>query len=88
VPRISTFYGIGIWMYWYEAEHSERPHFHARYGSAKASVSVDGELLAGRLPPRALALAGEWAALHRDELLANWARARNLEPLASIAPLD
>jgi hypothetical protein len=32
-------------------------------------------------------MAREWAALHRDELLANWARARNLEPLASIAPL-
>jgi hypothetical protein len=29
----------------------------------------------------------EWAGLHRDELLANWERARNLEPLEPIGPL-
>ena len=67
VPRISAFYGIVVEMYF--ADHAP-PHFHARYAGRAASIGVDGELIAGSLPPRALALAVEWAALHRDELLA------------------
>jgi hypothetical protein len=39
------------------------------------------------LPRRALALVAEWAALHQDELLANWERARRDEPLQPIDPL-
>lgn len=73
-------------MYWNEGAHA-RPHFHARYGGRAASVALDGELIAGSLPNRALALVTEWARLHHDELLANWERARREEPLLSIEPL-
>jgi hypothetical protein len=45
------------------------------------------ELLEGFLPKRALALAHEWAELHRSELMENWQRARNKEPLLDIDPL-
>jgi hypothetical protein len=34
MPRISYFYGIGIWMYWNEGGHT-LPHFHARYGGSQ-----------------------------------------------------
>jgi hypothetical protein len=44
-------------------------------------------VIAGELPARALRFVREWAALHGDELLANWERARNLEPLEPITPL-
>jgi hypothetical protein len=86
VPRISFFYGIAIWMYWNEGVHA-RPHFHARYADQVASIDLEGELIAGQLPRRALALAAEWAALHQDELVANWERARRNEPLEPIDPL-
>jgi hypothetical protein len=86
VPRISFFYGIAIWMYWNEGAHA-RPLFHARYAGEVASVDLDGELIAGSLPPRARALVAEWALLHQDELNANWERARREEPLQSIEPL-
>jgi hypothetical protein len=86
VPRISFFYGISIWMYWNEGVHA-RPHFHARYAGATASVALDGELIAGSLPRRALALVSEWARLHEQELLANWERARREEPVQTIEPL-
>ncbi len=46
MPRISSFYGIGIWMYWNEGVH-ERPHFHARYGEHQASVDLDGQIIVG-----------------------------------------
>jgi Domain of unknown function (DUF4160) len=86
MPRISFFYGITIWMYWNEGAHA-RPHLHARYAGQAASIDFTGELTAGSMPRRALALVAEWAALHQDELLANWERARREEPLQPIEPL-
>ena len=40
------------------------------------------------LPRRAMALVLEWAAEHRDELIAGWILAVNHQPLNEIAPLD
>jgi hypothetical protein len=85
VPRISAFYGIVITMYY--REHGV-PHFHAKYGGHKASISVDSvEILGGSLPPQALRLVRQWAVLHRVELLENWSRAERRETLESIEPL-
>lgn len=86
MPRISAFYGITIWMYWNEGAHA-LPHFHARYAGHVASVDFSGALIAGSLPRRAFALVAEWAALHEDELLANWERARRDEQLQPVDPL-
>ena len=86
MPRISAFYGIVIAMYWDEGAHA-RAHFHARYAEHKASVDLEGEVLAGALPSRALRLVREWTLLHAEELLANWDRARAEEPLLPIEPL-
>jgi len=86
MPRISYFYGIGIWMYWDEGTHG-RPHFHARYGEHLASVDFAGQIIVGSLPTQAHRLVREWAQLHGDELLANWQRAVSEEPLAPILPL-
>ena len=86
MPKISEFFGIAIYVYW--REHGP-PHFHAVYSGDEASISIeDQQVLNGRLPPRALGLVTEWAALHRDELRAVWTRAQNLEPLGKIDPLQ
>jgi len=75
MPQISRFYGIAIYMYW--GDHPP-PHFHAHYGRDQAQVRIDPVgLLVGRLPPRILAMVVEWAALHREELLADWELAQN-----------
>lgn len=87
MPRISAFYGIVITMYWREKDHPV-PHFHAEHAGQQASIAVDGTVLAGLLQARALRLVREWAELHERELLANWARARKLEPLQPIEPLS
>jgi hypothetical protein len=86
MPRISAFYGLVIYMYWNERDHPVA-HFHVYHAGRRASVSVDGDVLAGGLEPRALRFAREWAALHRSEILANWERARRNEPLLGIDPL-
>lgn len=86
MPRISAFYGIAIWMYWNEGVHA-RPHFHARYAGQAASVDFTGVVIAGALPPRALSLVTDWAAIHGVELAANWERSRREEPLEPIGAL-
>jgi hypothetical protein len=53
MPRVSTFYGVVIYMYWNERDHPVA-HFHAYHAGRRASVSVDGHVLAGSLEPRAL----------------------------------
>jgi Domain of unknown function (DUF4160) len=70
MPRISAFYGVVIYMYWNEKDHPV-VHFHAYHADRRASVSVDGTVLAGSLEPRALQFVREWAGLHREEIEAN-----------------
>ncbi len=86
MPRVSAFYGVVIYMYWNERDHPIA-HFHAYHAGRRASVSVDGNVLAGSLEPRALQFVREWANLRRGEILANWERARKNEQLIGIAPL-
>jgi hypothetical protein len=88
VPRVSSFYGIVIWMYHDEIHHHGRAHFHASYGHDEASIDIEGlVVIAGRIPPRALRLVLEWAGAHRQELRENWERARRHQPLQKIDPL-
>jgi hypothetical protein len=85
VPEISRFYGIVITL---NFDDHLPPHFHARYGEFRASMTFDGEILDGRLPPRAVALIRVWAKQHQGELRLDWGLARRLQPLVPIAPLD
>jgi hypothetical protein len=85
MPEVSRFYGIVITLNF--NDHAP-PHFHARYGDEAAAVRIDGVVLAGSLPARALSLVRAWAAQHEAELTWNWERARRQEPLLPIAPLD
>ena len=86
MPEISRFFGVVIAMYY--NDHAP-PHFHARYGAERATIAVRELVVTeGRLPPRVLGLVVEWAAQHRDELLADWSRAARELPLVPIAPLE
>jgi hypothetical protein len=88
VPRLSSFYGISVWIYYDEIQHHGRPHFHARYGDEHASFDIENfSLLAGRLPRHEIRLVREWARAHQQELRENWKRAREHRPLQSIEPL-
>ena len=88
MPRISSFYGIVIAMYFDEARHEGRPHFHATYGGDEATFDIESlELIAGGLPRRAQLLVIEWARAHQDELRENWRLARAHKPPQPIDPL-
>lgn len=85
MPEISRFYGIVIKMYF--GDHAP-PHFHVEYGNDEALISIHTlGVIQGKLPPRAMGMVAEWASIHQEELIADWERAKNLEPLEKIAPL-
>ena len=85
VPRISAFLGIVIAMYF---DDHPPPHFHALYSGEPVSIGIDPlTVLAGRLPPRVLGYVVEWAALHQEELLADWALVAANQPPNPIPPL-
>ncbi len=66
----------------------EPPHFHVEYAEHQAVVSIETvALIGGTLPPRALGMVAEWAALRQEELREAWQRAKNLEPVDRIDPL-
>lgn len=88
MPRISSFYGITIKMFFDEAFHSGRPHFHAEYAEAAASFGIPSlDRLGGALPPRVERLVKAWARVHEHELNANWERARKHQQLEPVDPL-
>jgi Domain of unknown function (DUF4160) len=70
MPTISQFFGIVIQMFW--REHTP-PHFHALYGEYESLIEIRTlDVIKGSLPRLAQALALEWAALHRAELMEDW----------------
>lgn len=85
MPEISRFLGIVIAIYYKDHPPS---HFHATYGEYQVTVAIEDGVVTGEFPKRALKLVLEWYDLHKDELAANWQRARAGEPLEKIKPLE
>ncbi|MBU2766147.1 DUF4160 domain-containing protein [Acidithiobacillus ferrivorans] len=85
MPELSRFYGIVLAMFW--RDHLP-PHFHAYYAGQEAEIGLDGTLLAGNLPRRALQMVEDWRKKHLDELATNWEHATRKEPIYPIEPLE
>ena len=78
MPEISRFFGIVIRMYF---DDHNPPYFHAAYAGNEAQVGIEPiAILDGALPNR--------AALHQLELIQNWRRLHNAEPVEKIKPLE
>jgi hypothetical protein len=84
MPVISRFHGIAAYMNY--NDHNP-PHFHVRYQDQQAIVQIENGVVVGVLTRPALRMLVEWVDHHREELTANWWRAREGEPLHTITPL-
>ena len=83
MPEIARFYGLIIKMFFMPSEHN-LPHFHALYGEYVGEFDINTlEMLEGDLPPRAVSLVREWAAIHQNELLEMW----NTQKIHKLQPL-
>jgi hypothetical protein len=82
------FYGIVIYLYFYDDERHKLPHIHAKYQGQDASFSIlDGAILAGEIPSSKAKLVQAWIEIHRDALLADWDLAINGQTPFLIDPL-
>ena len=87
MPELSRFYNIVIKKILSDYGQHNKPNFHVYYAEYDASVGIDGELLAGKLPVKQLKLVQAWAAIHEEELYAAWNKAVRNEPFGKIEPL-
>lgn len=85
MPRLSSFLGIVIYMYF--RDHSP-PHFHAKYGKYEAQIAIGStKVIRGSLPRPQLVLATAWAMLNHDALIKAWELASNRKNPGKIPPL-
>ncbi len=82
------FYGIIIYMFFFDNKKHHAPHIHAQYADYSAILSIEqGKILDGSLLEKKLKLVQAWIEIHRDELLADWKLATAGQELFKIDPL-
>jgi len=70
---ISLFYGILIYMFFFDDKRHHRPHIHANYGEYDAVIAIeDGEIITGNFPKNKMKLVQAWIEIHQEDLIANW----------------
>lgn len=83
MPTISRFYGIVVFMNYNDHVPA---HIHARYQDFEVTIEIESGVVQGVMPRRALSMLFEWIDKYRAELLLNWERAQNRQPLDPIPP--
>ena len=82
------FFGIVIYLYFFDDARHKVPHIHARYQGEEAVFSIeDGSILAGTIPAKRSKLVQAWIEIHRDSLMADWDLAVKGEAPFQIDPL-
>lgn len=88
MPTISMFYGIVIYLYFFDDVRHRQPHIHAKYQGQEASFSIaDGTVLAGEIPGGKARLVQAWIEIHREDLMADWELVVNGQPPFPVDPL-
>ena len=59
-------------MRYFDTKQHHKPHVHVVYNGHEAVVAVDGELLAGELPPRQMRIVDGWLAKREERVYAAW----------------
>lgn len=82
------FYGIVIYLYFYDDERHKLPHIHTRYQGEDASFSIlDGAVISGSIPIAKTRLVQARIEIHRESLQADWELAVNGQTPFAIDPL-
>lgn len=87
MPEISRFYGLVIKLLYNDEEQHHKPHVHVKYGEYKASVGLDGEVLAGQIPVKQYRMLAAWLVIHEEELYRAWNLAVAGKPFDKVDPL-
>lgn len=88
MPSISMFYGIIIYMFFFDNKKHQRPHIHASYGEYDAVIAIDdGKIIKGKLPKNKMKLVQAWIEIHQEDLMADWKLAVEGQQPFKIEPL-
>lgn len=88
MPIISQFYGILIYMYKEIGGHHNTPHIHVKYNEYTMSISLNGEILDGKIPNKQLKLVQAWIEIHKEDLNAAWYTYNNDGEIIKIKGLE
>ena len=88
MPRISEFFGLVVYMYWFDTQKHKLPHIHVRYQGAEAVFSLDGRLLEGTIGIRAEKLVQDWCGQSQQALEAAWVCAAAGKEVPWVLPLQ
>ena len=89
MPILSMFYGIVVYMYFYDVQRHHTPHFHVEYAEFTVVIAIDsGDVLEGDLPRNKMKLVQAWLEIHREEIMADWSLAVRGLPVQKIKPLE
>jgi len=89
MPILSMFYGIVVYMYFYDTQQHHVPHFHVEYAEYTAVIAIQSsEVLEGNLPQNKMKLVQAWLEIHRDDIMADWTLAVRGLPIQRIKPLE
>ena len=87
MPELSRFQGMIVKLLYNDIGQHNKPHIHVEYAEHKASVGIDGEILAGSLPKKQLIILQAWMLLHEEELYSAWNSAVQSKEFNKIKPL-
>ncbi len=88
MPTIAIFYGIQIFMYFYDNDRHKKPHIHVEYQEFNATFSIEsGDILSGKLPMRQIRMVQAWIEIHKEDLAIDWKLAVNGQDPIKIEPL-
>lgn len=88
MPTIAIFYGIKVFMYFYDNNKHNVPHIHAEYQNYEASFAIEeGNVLAGYFLARQMKIIQAWIEIHKEDLLLDWELALNGKDPLKIEPL-
>lgn len=89
MPILAMFYGVVVYMYFYDTQKHHLPHFHVEYAEFSAVVAItDGDVLQGFLPSNKMKLVQAWLEINREDIMADWSLAVRGLPLQKIRPLE
>lgn len=76
MPKLASFLGIYIYMFYLNGYRHHEPHIHAEYAEHSAVFSIrSGMLLSGDFPDRQKRKVSAWIEIYREELETRWSYA-------------
>ena len=73
MPAISMFYGVVIYIYFFDNKKHNKPHIHVKYAGSEVVLGLpDGEIMEGSIPNNKMKLVEAWIEIHKGQFEKFW----------------